>query len=61
MIADSIRVEVRQRAEFRCELCGISETDSGGELTIDHFHGMAFPMFLIGIRKNILIRELSPL
>lgn len=38
MISDSIRNEIRQRAGFKCEFCGISETDSGGELTIDHFH-----------------------
>lgn len=38
MISDSIRIEIRQRAEFKCEFCGISEIDSGGELTIDHFH-----------------------
>ena len=34
----AIRNEVRHRAEFKCEFCGISEADSGGELTIDHFH-----------------------
>ncbi len=28
-----IRKEVRRRADFMCEFCGISETDSGGELT----------------------------
>jgi 5-methylcytosine-specific restriction endonuclease McrA len=38
MISDSIRIEIRQRAEFKCEFCGISEIDTGGELTIDHFH-----------------------
>ncbi len=38
MISDRvIREEVRRRADFMCEFCGISETDSGGELTIDHF------------------------
>lgn len=38
MISDTaIRNEVRQRAEFKCEFCSISETDSGGELSIDHF------------------------
>jgi len=28
---------VRQRAHFACEFCGVTETDTGGELTIDHF------------------------
>ena len=28
---------VRRRAGYRCEFCGVHETDSGGELTIDHF------------------------
>ncbi len=29
--------QVRQRYDFRCGYCGVSETSSGGELTIDHF------------------------
>ncbi|MGH7597087.1 MAG: HNH endonuclease [bacterium] len=33
----SIREQVRQRANFACEFCGISETDAGGQLTIDHY------------------------
>lgn len=28
---------VRRRAGFACEYCGVSEVDSGGALTIDHF------------------------
>jgi len=32
-----IRQQVRRRANFACEFCGVSETDTGGELTIDHF------------------------
>lgn len=28
---------VRERFAFRCGYCGVSETDTGGELTIDHF------------------------
>jgi len=36
-ISDSLRQKVRQRANFLCEYCRVSETDSGGELTIDHF------------------------
>jgi hypothetical protein len=31
------RRQVRQRAGFACEYCGVTETDAGGELTIDHF------------------------
>ena len=30
--------EVRQRFAFRCGYCGVSETDTGGQLTVDHFH-----------------------
>src|SRR5437879_3492537 len=29
--------QVRQRYAYRCGYCGVSETSSGGELTIDHF------------------------
>jgi hypothetical protein len=29
---------VRQRANFACEYCGVTETDAGGLLTVDHFH-----------------------
>jgi hypothetical protein len=32
-----VRWVVRQRAHFACEFCGVTETDTGGELTIDHF------------------------
>ncbi len=32
-----MRELVRQRAHFACEFCGVTETDVGGELTIDHF------------------------
>lgn len=28
---------VRQRYEFRCGYCGVSEADTGGALTVDHF------------------------
>lgn len=37
MINAAIRDQVHQRAGFACEYCGISETDVGGQLTIDHF------------------------
>jgi hypothetical protein len=38
MSADAdVRHQVRRRAGFACEFCGINEADTGGELTIDHF------------------------
>jgi hypothetical protein len=33
----AVREQVRQRANFACEFCGITETDTGGQLTVDHF------------------------
>lgn len=36
-IALNVRQKIRERADFACEYCGISETDNGGELTVDHF------------------------
>lgn len=36
-VTKEIREQVRQRANFACEFCGVTETDTGGELTIDHF------------------------
>ena len=30
--------QVRQHYGFCCGYCGISETDAGGDLTVDHFH-----------------------
>jgi hypothetical protein len=35
-IAEGLREQVRKRANFACEFCGIMETDMGGGLTIDH-------------------------
>ncbi len=32
-----IREQVRQRAHFACEFCSVTEADTGGQLTIDHF------------------------
>lgn len=32
---------VRQRAERACEYCGVTETDTAGLLTVDHFHPQA--------------------
>lgn len=40
-IADETREQVRRRANFACEFCGVTETDAGGELTIDHFQPKA--------------------
>src|SRR6266536_836226 len=37
-ISAKTRLLVRQRANFACEYCAVAEADSGGELTIDHFH-----------------------
>ena len=36
-IGETVRLQVRQRANFACEFCSVAETDAGGELTIDHF------------------------
>lgn len=36
-ISSEIREQVRRRANSACEFCGVSETDVGGQLTIDHF------------------------
>ena len=38
MLSASKRLEVRQRYDYRCGYCGVSEEDTGGELTIDHFN-----------------------
>lgn len=32
-----VRRIVRQRANFACEYCGVTEVDTGGELTVDHY------------------------
>ncbi|MDQ3087074.1 MAG: HNH endonuclease [Acidobacteriota bacterium] len=37
MISTETRQIVRRRANFACEFCDITETDVGGELTVDHF------------------------
>ncbi len=36
-ISPEPRLYVRERAHFACEYCGVSEIDTGGELTIDHY------------------------
>ena len=40
-ISDAQRRSVRERARFACEYCGVSEIDSGGELTIDHYQPLS--------------------
>lgn len=37
-----LRAQVRKRANFRCEYCDVSEQDTVGELTIDHYHPQAY-------------------
>ena len=36
-ITPDVRDEVRRRANFACEFCGVTEADTAGEMTIDHF------------------------
>jgi len=36
-----IREQVRRRANFACEFCGVTEADTGGRLTMDHFRPKA--------------------
>lgn len=36
-----LREQVRRRANFACEFCGVTETDTGGQLTVDHFRPQA--------------------
>jgi 5-methylcytosine-specific restriction endonuclease McrA len=38
MITRKVRDEIRKRAKYACEYCGITENDIGGQLTIDHFY-----------------------
>lgn len=40
VLAD-VRQLVRHRANFACEFCTVTETDTGGELTVDHFQPSA--------------------
>jgi hypothetical protein len=36
-VSSQLREKVRHRAQCSCEFCGISEINSGNQLTIDHF------------------------
>lgn len=38
MVSQALRESVRALYDFRCGYCGVTETESGGELEIDHFH-----------------------
>lgn len=40
-ISSDTRREVQRRVDYSCEFCGISETDVGGVLTIDHFQPLS--------------------
>jgi len=40
-ITAEIREQVRQRANHTCEFCGVTEADTGGKLTVDHFQPLA--------------------
>lgn len=37
MISSEDLLTIRQRAAYQCEYCTVTEIDSGGELTVDHF------------------------
>lgn len=37
VVSRSVRLQVQSRANFACEYCGVSEVNTGGELTVDHF------------------------
>ena len=37
-ISDSKRNTVREKYNFTCGYCGISEIDAGSQLEVDHFH-----------------------
>lgn len=36
-LSDATKRIVRQRANSACEYCGVSESDAGGELSVDHY------------------------
>jgi hypothetical protein len=40
-VSSEIRQTVRVRARLSCEYCGVSEGDTGGELTVDHYQPLA--------------------
>ncbi len=36
-VSPEVVEQVRRRADYACEYCGVTETDAGGALTVDHF------------------------
>jgi HNH endonuclease len=40
-LSTDLMEQVRRRAHFACEYCGVTETDVGGQLTVDHFQPQA--------------------
>ena len=40
-IGEELREPVRRRAHFACEYCGVSEADTGDQLTLDHYQPRA--------------------
>jgi len=36
-ITAELREQIRRRANYACEFCSVTETETGSELTIDHF------------------------
>jgi 5-methylcytosine-specific restriction endonuclease McrA len=36
-VAHPRHVHIRQRCNYRCGYCGVSEADTGSELTVDHY------------------------
>lgn len=40
-ITADTRLYVRHRANWACEYCGVTETDTAGELTVDHYQPQA--------------------
>jgi hypothetical protein len=40
-LPDALWQQVRERAAGACEYCGVTDTDSGGPLTVDHFQPRA--------------------
>ncbi|WP_169314577.1 HNH endonuclease [Thiothrix nivea] len=40
-ITAETRLLVRERAGFACEFCGVTETDTAAELTVDHYQPQA--------------------
>jgi len=37
MVSQTLRKSIRVLYDFRCGYCGVAETESGGQLEIDHF------------------------